>query len=157
MIHDSSRRSTLAAEPFGKRRRCYASRVPHRVEARAGVAAVELAVCLPVLVLFVIGAVECCSMIYVDQTLAVASYEGARAAIRFDGTNAEVETKCETILTARRVLNPTITTDPANVSDAPRGTEVSVTVSAPCRENGVLTSWFFGDKTLTETSKMIKE
>jgi Flp pilus assembly protein TadG len=121
------------------------------------VAAVELAVCLPVLVLFVVGAVECCSMIYVDQTLAVASYEGARAAIRYDATNAEVEEKCEAILDARRVVDASITLDPPNVSDAPRGTEITVSVSAPCRENGVLTSWFFGDKTLTETSKMVKE
>jgi Flp pilus assembly protein TadG len=124
---------------------------------RRGVCATELAVCLPLILLFVVGAVECCTMIYVDQTLAIASYEGVREAIRFDATNDEVEAQCEALLTARRVSGGAIEIDPPDVAQVPRGTEISITVSAPCGENSVLTAWFFDDKTLTETSKMVKE
>jgi hypothetical protein len=124
---------------------------------RSGVAAAELAVCLPILLLFIIGAVECCSMIYVDQTLAIASYEGVRAGIRFDATNADVEDKCQALLDARRVRGATIVIDPPDVAQTPRGSPISVTVSAPCSENNVLATWFFTDKSLTQTSKMVKE
>jgi Flp pilus assembly protein TadG len=136
-------------------RRSTAKLAPHRV--RRGVCATELAVCLPLLLLFVVGAVECCTMIYVDQTLAIASYEGVREAIRFDATNDEVEDQCQLLLTARRVSGATIDIDPPDVAQVPRGTEISITVSASCGENSVLTVWFFDDKTLTETSKMVKE
>jgi Flp pilus assembly protein TadG len=45
---------------------------------RAGAATVELTVRLPVLVLIVIGAIETCSFIHLNESLITASYEGAR-------------------------------------------------------------------------------
>jgi Flp pilus assembly protein TadG len=158
MKHVSCPRSSVAVGPecLARRRVIRGLARPAR-RGRWGVAAAELAVCLPILLLFIIGAVECCSMIYVDQTLAIASYEGVRAAIRFDATSSDVEAKSQTILDARRVSGATIVIDPSDVGQAPRGTPITVSVSAPCSENNVLTTWFFTDKTLTETSKMIKE
>ena len=40
-----------------------------RAPGRGGVAAVELAVCLPVIVVLVFAAIESCSMIFVTQAL----------------------------------------------------------------------------------------
>ncbi len=47
---------------------------------RRGVAATEFAVCLPIIVLLVLGTIEACSLIFLKQTLAIA--EGAQ----FDGS-----------------------------------------------------------------------
>ena len=53
----------------------------HRGE-RRGVAAVEFAVCLPVIILLVFGAIEASSFIFLKQSLNVAAYEGIRESIR---------------------------------------------------------------------------
>lgn len=45
---------------------------------RDGSASVELALCLPLFVLVVIGTVETCSLIHLQETLKTASYEAAR-------------------------------------------------------------------------------
>ena len=49
---------------------------------RSGVAAVEFAVCLPVLVVLILGSIECCSMIFLRQSLAIVAYEGLRVAVK---------------------------------------------------------------------------
>ena len=56
-------------------------RSQHRAT-RRGVAAVELAVCLPVIILLVFGAIEASSFIFLKQSLNVAAYEGIRESIR---------------------------------------------------------------------------
>ena len=52
---------------------------------RRGVAASELAVCLPVIVLLVLAMIEACTMIFLKQSLTVAAYEGVRTAIEPNG------------------------------------------------------------------------
>jgi Flp pilus assembly protein TadG len=134
------------------RRRADGARGPRR-----GVATVELAVCLPMLVLFVMGSIECCNMIFLKHALTTASYEGVRAAIRYDATNAQVDARCNAIFTSHRVAGASIETTPTDVSAAPRGQQVLVTVSAPSESNSILPPWFFGGMTLTYTSTMVKE
>lgn len=124
---------------------------------RHGVATVELAVCLPMLVLFVMGSIECCNMIFLKHALTTASYEGVRAAIRYDATNADVDARCNEIITSHRVASADIAIDPADVTAVPRGQQVSITVSAPSEANSVLPPWFFGGMTITSTSTMVKE
>ncbi len=48
---------------------------------RDGVAATELAVCMPVIVLVVLATIESCAMIFLQQSLSIAAYEGARVAL----------------------------------------------------------------------------
>ena len=55
---------------------------------RRGIAAVELAVCLPVIVLLVFGSIEASSFIFLKQSLNVSAYEGIREAIRVGSNNA---------------------------------------------------------------------
>ncbi len=70
--------------------------------ARRGVAAAEFAVCLPVMVLLVLGMVETCSMVFLKQSLAVAAYEGAHTAVKPGATSADVRAVCDNILRDRR-------------------------------------------------------
>ena len=48
---------------------------------KQGAAAVEFAIVLPVFVLILLGSIETCTMIFLQQSLEMAAYEGARVAI----------------------------------------------------------------------------
>ncbi|MGD9632583.1 MAG: TadE/TadG family type IV pilus assembly protein, partial [Pirellulales bacterium] len=45
---------------------------------RRGAAAAELALCLPLIVFLLLASLEACSMIFLDHSLTIASYEGVR-------------------------------------------------------------------------------
>jgi hypothetical protein len=124
---------------------------------RPGVAASELAVCLPVLVLLVLAMIECCTMIFLKQSLTVAAYEGVRTSIEPNAVAADVETKCDGVLEDRRVEQPRIVISPANFESLAPGEYVTVTVSAPADRNSVLPGNFFGGRTLTASATMMKE
>ena len=124
---------------------------------RCGTSAVELAVCLPVLMLVIIGSLECSGMIFLNQSLHIAAYEGARVAIRSDATNAEVIDRANDILSVRNVILPSLTVNPSNVSGILSGQTLTVTLSAPCDANSLLPPWFFGGMTLVGQTTMVKE
>ena len=46
---------------------------------------------------------------------------------------------------------------PPNVANVDRGEHVTITVSAPCNANAILPPWFYGGKTLTCSTTMVKE
>jgi len=129
-----------------------ATRWKHR-----GVAATELAVCLPVIVLLVLGTVEACSMVFLKQSLSVAAYEGARAAIEKDATTAHVRAVCQQVLTDRNVQGGVVTITPTKFESLDRGEFVDVTVTAPCTSNTVVPIRFFRGRTLSATASMMVE
>ena len=67
---------------------------------RFGAAAVELAVCLPAIVLLILGSIEACTMVFVKQSLHIAAYEGVRRAIRYDSSEQSVLERCEQTIKA---------------------------------------------------------
>jgi Flp pilus assembly protein TadG len=121
-----------------------------------GTAVAELAVCLPAIVALVFGAVECCSMIFVKQSLHVASYEAIRAAVKHDATNVEVLDRCNQVLAERNVNGATIELNPTDVAAVSRGTDIEVKVSAPCEANSIARLNIFSG-TLEAETIMIKE
>ena len=123
---------------------------------RKGAAVAEFAICLPAIMLLVLGAIECTSMIFMRQSLHVAAYEGIRVAIRNDSDSAAVTTRCNEVLTERRINGSAVTITPPNTSTVPRGEPIAVQVSASCAANRILPLQFFsGD--LQATATMIKE
>ena len=124
---------------------------------RRGVAATELAVCLPIVVLLVLGTIEACSMIFLKQSLSVAAYEGARTAIIPGMKQADVETACKQILLDRNVVGATVTVKPTNIDALNPGDFVDVTVSAPCNLNSVVPNKFYKGRTLSATASMMIE
>lgn len=124
---------------------------------RRGVAATEFAVCLPIIVLLVLGTIEACSMIFLKQTLAIAAYEGARTAIIPGATKAQVEAACNQLLTDRKVTGGTVVVKPANFDALAPGEFVDVTVRAPCNANSIVRNKFYKGKTLTSTASMMIE
>jgi hypothetical protein len=131
--------------------------VGRRIEPRRGAAAAEMAICLPLMVMLVLGSIETCSMIYLRHSLTIASYEAARVAINFDGTNADVLARAQEILDAREVADADIDIEPSDVELVERGQPISITVSAPSDSNNILPPWFYGGKTLSHRMTMVKE
>ena len=132
------------------------TRNQRRNGSRVGVAATELAVCLPIVVLIVLATIESCSALFLKQSLTVAAYEGARTAIEKGATTATVQTACNNILTDRRVKGSKITISPA-IATLKAGDYVDVTVSAPCNSNSPVPTSFFRGRTLTAKASMMIE
>ncbi|MEM1063500.1 MAG: TadE family protein, partial [Planctomycetota bacterium] len=100
------------------------AREQHRRSAcgrRDGVAAVEFAVCLPVLLVLTFGMIEACTMMFLKQSLSIAAYEGAHTLVRPNATPAEAKKVVQAILTARRVEGATVSISPGNFTSLPEG------------------------------------
>ena len=124
---------------------------------RRAVAASELAVCLPILVLLLLAMIEACTMIVLKQSLTVASYEGVRVALEPTGTTSQVQAAANGVLTDRRVRNGAVVVTPSNWETLSPGNYVTVTVSAPANRNSVIPGSFFRGKTLSAAATMMKE
>ena len=118
---------------------------------------VELAVCLPVIVVIIFGSIEACTMIFLQQSLSAAAYEGARVAARSKATNAEVDLRIEEVLSARQVDNYAVTRDPADIESASPGSYITIEASAACDDNSLMNAWFFGGRQLRARCTMVKE
>lgn len=117
---------------------------------RAGVAAAELAVCLPVLFLVIFGSIEACNAIFLRQALNEAAYEGAMVGLKRNSTSAQIQQRVEEILAARNVSGATIFagegSDPVEALNA--GDRFRVIVSANVTGNVSGPRLFFGSSTL---------
>jgi hypothetical protein len=122
-----------------------------------GVAAAELAVCLPVVVLIVIATIEACSALFLKQSLTVAAYEGARTTLSDRMTPGSVEAACNQVLNDRKVDGATITTKPTNLASLQPGDFFDITISAPCDKNSVVPTTFYRGRTLQATASMMIE
>ena len=72
----------------------------------------EFAVCLPVIALMFMGSIEVASMIFLKESLTVASYEGARTAAKYDSETADVIAKAEAMLEIKDVTGAVVTVSP---------------------------------------------
>ncbi|TWU44527.1 TadE-like protein [Rubripirellula tenax] len=142
--------SHIPSSPIVQRRRRFSTK-------RRGVAAVEFAVCLPVLVLLVFGSIEAASFIFLKQSLNVAAYEAIRESIRVGSDNAAGENRAINILSARNVNDFVVSFPNGEALDADRGDEVVVEVSAPTSTNSPLAGQFVANRVLTARIVMVKE
>ena len=78
-----------------------------------GAAIIELAICLPVLLLIVFGTVELSTSIFLQQTLTSAAHEGALRGMQGTANELEVIEKVNDILTVRGVTDCTVTVEPS--------------------------------------------
>ncbi len=124
---------------------------------RKAVAAVELAVCLPLMIVFTFASIEMCSAIYLRQSLTIAAYEGVRVACHRQGSGADATLAATRILTERRITGGQVTFTPALIDGLSEGTTITVSVSAPAGPNSLLRFGIFGNSSLTADCSMRKE
>ena len=122
-----------------------------------GVAAVELAICLPLLVVFTFASIELCSALYLRQSLTIAAYEGVRVACHPQGLEADATQSVNRILTERRINGGQITFTPTAIDGVADGTLIRVTVRAPAASNSLLRFGLFGSNQISASCSMRKE
>ncbi len=122
-----------------------------------GTATVELALCLPMIVLITFGAVEGASMIFLKQTLAQAAYEGAKVAIHRNATNADVTAATQRVLAGRALNDVTVNLNPSNIRSARRGDLITIEVIAPSDANSIFPFGPFKGRVVAGRAVMVKE
>ena len=124
---------------------------------RRGIAAMEFAVCVPILLVLIIGTIEACSIIYLKQTLSTAAYEGVRAALVNGADTADVTDACNRILNSRRTSGATVTITPSSFTSQPVQSWITVRVTANGGANSVVAGWFYDRLTIDGQATMMKE
>ena len=94
---------------------------------RFGAAAVEFAVCLPLIILIVAGSIEGASLLFLRQALIQSSYEGAKVAVKQDSVNSDVTNIAIAVTDGRNLTGVTVETEPGNIASVAQGEPVSYT------------------------------
>jgi Flp pilus assembly protein TadG len=121
---------------------------------RCGAAAVELAVCLPMLCSLVYGTIEMANAVYLKQSLAVAAYEAANVSAAVGGTSTVALSRANSVLTLLNVNSAIVNISPSVDQNTTPGTLIVVTCSAPLGSN-TATGWILGNITITTSCTMV--
>jgi len=129
-----------------------------RNKRRKGAAVVEFAVVAPVLILLLLGMIECGRMIMVQQALTTAVREGARTAIVEGASASSAIDAAESFLAGAGITGGKITVTPSNTATAAHGQPITVAVVVPFAK----VSWlphplFLGNAELSSTATMRRE
>lgn len=123
---------------------------------RRGIATVELAVCVPMIVTITFGAIEAANFIHLKQSLTESAYEAARIATTTGATAETAEQRFREIMTARNIQNAEIVLSPKVTEKTSSGTVVSATVTAPADNNSICPFFYFKSSRLTSQIVMVR-
>lgn len=129
--------------------------VPKR-RRRSGTAVLEMAISLPLLITLVFGAMEMANAVFLRQSMNMAAYEAAKVITRPGSNEALARTRCQQIMTVRKVSTYTLTFSPTVTTATPRGTQVTVTLSAPASNLSYGPMQFMTGRTLSTTVVMVR-
>lgn len=102
---------------------------------RRGAAAVEFAICLPLLVSLVLGVIETTNAIFIQQAITSAAYEAGNCVSSTGGTSDVAITKGQQVLSNLGIQSATVTISPTVTSSTPVGTKIVITCSVPLSAN----------------------
>lgn len=107
-----------------------------------GVATVELAFCVPLLLVFTMATLDLCSLIFLKETITLAAYEGARAGVARGRTDQDVVNRIHQVLDERNVSYDAncVGLSSPGFSDAEQLQHVTVRVTVPTAGN-LLVPW----------------
>jgi Flp pilus assembly protein TadG len=100
---------------------------------RRGLALVEMALILPLLLLLTIGVIEYSWLFLASQKITNAARQGARVGVRADATSADVSAAVAALLNAAGIGEGqySLVLSPSNASTVPAGETFTVAVSVP--------------------------
>ncbi|ADB19158.1 TadE family protein [Pirellula staleyi DSM 6068] len=127
-----------------------------RSSQRRATATVELAICLPVLVTLIFGALEAAKAIHLQQTATIVAYEVAQAATASGGTSTSAMSQGTSLFTSRSIVGGSINISPAVTNLTAAGTNITVTASIPVNQNSYAFAYIFSGRTLSATVVMQK-
>jgi Flp pilus assembly protein TadG len=123
---------------------------------RSGTAVLEMAVSLPLLITLVFGGMEMANAVFLRQSMNMAAYEAAKVITRPGSNEALARTRCQEIMTVRKVSTYTLTFSPTVTTETARGTQVTVTLSAPASNLSYGPMQFMTGRTLSTTVVMVR-
>jgi len=124
---------------------------------RRGGAIVELALCLPVLVMVTLATIEACAMIHLKQALKITAYEGARVGIVPESQAANVQHQCEALLDDFGVRGYAIGLNPADPTTLSQGDYLQVTVSSNFGSNSLIGGWIYTNQIVSASVSLRAE
>ena len=124
---------------------------------RFGAAAVEFAVCLPLIILIVAGSIEGASLLFLRQALIQSSYEGAKVAVKQDSINSDVTNIAIAVTDGRNLSGVTVETEPGNIESVAQGELIRVRVTAPTSGNSLFFNGVFTLPTVSAEAVFVKE
>jgi Flp pilus assembly protein TadG len=133
------------------------SRKQHK---RSGVATIEFAIVLPVLIALTIGTMDLCAMMFLRESAVLAAYEGARRGVGRGRTNADVVERVTEFLDERNVEYggaDVVTISGSGFDGAQTLENVTVTVNVPTSGNLILPSQMFDGMMISASVTMRKE
>lgn len=130
---------------------------PRNYGQRSGAVLIELAVCLPVLTMIVLMAIEATAITFARQAMVQTAYEAAVIAVRREATNADALAAARAVTSGRMLGNATITFQPTDISLVPRGSLITVTASVPAAEARGLGSGLLPVTSVSASATMVKE
>ena len=127
-----------------------------RTNRKHGVAFVELAVTLPLILLIAFATIEICSSYYLRQTLKISAYQGCRMGITPAGSGELARSQCKMLLEERGVKNYTISLnkEPETLAE---NDVFTVTVSAPFANNIPMSGWIMKSRVVQCSVSMLSE
>ena len=126
----------------------------HKLD-RGGAAAVEFAICLPILTVLVLAVIEASNAVYVQQAITSAAYEASNVVSASGGTATDAQTRANSVLNSLGIKSASVSISPAVTASTALGTQITVTCSAPLSAN--LTSFgYLGAPTLVSTIITVK-
>lgn len=129
--------------------------VGSRCRARFGLAAVEFAVCLPLVLLLLLGAVDVGRAVVVQHSLVEAARAGCRLYTVKELTESDVEEIVDQCMAEAGISDYTTEFDPPAKADITAHMQpVTVTVSVPHEAVAWIPSWFMSGRTIIGTSTM---
>lgn len=128
-----------------------------RVRSRRGIATIETAVTLPLLAFLTFGSIELTNMMFLRESMTVASYEGVRSATKPGGSQALAETRIQEILNARNITAYTVQFTPAITTATARGTMIQVTVSAASSSLSYAPFRLFSGSSISSSTTMVRQ
>lgn len=124
---------------------------------RQGVAAVEMALILPVLLIVLFGTINCSELMHFRKSMVVAASDGIRLASQRESTSAEALARTNAVLASRRVSNPTITLQPANVELAAPGDVIQMQITADFGGFGLASLGWDSSFPVTVSTSILRE
>lgn len=133
--------------------------------ARKGGAAVEAAICFPVIILLMMGTLEICAGIYLKESLTVCAYEGVRAGIHRRSTADEVMERVLAMLEDRHITIPEdaggtpqgIEIIPSDFGDLEALDPITVRITAPTAGNSLYIFDSLVNRNVSASVSMVRE
>ena len=111
---------------------------------------------LPLLVVLVFGSMEMSNAVFLRQSLNMAAYEAAKVVTRPGNNEALARARCNEVLAVRRISTFTLTFSPTVTTATPRGTEVTVTLTASASNLSYGPVRFMTGRTITSNVVMVR-